>query len=67
MAEPKINVSRFCDIQGVNDIDREILVKKYKGVVATLPEWYDTVTKLGFELHPLKKFDAPASTDAKQK
>lgn len=52
----KINASRFCDLQGVNDFDRLIIEKKFKGQVAFLDEWHVTLTKEGFELHPLKDF-----------
>ena len=52
----KINASRFCDLQGVPDFDRFIIEKKYVGQVAFLDEWHTTLSKEGFELHPLKDF-----------
>jgi hypothetical protein len=55
MPETKINITRFCDLQGVGEFDRAMMEKKYKGLVALYEEWYTTLTKAGFTLHPLKK------------
>lgn len=52
----KINASRFCDLQGVDDFNRHIILRKFKGQVAFLDEWYATLSKEGFELHPMKDF-----------
>lgn len=52
----KINATRFCDLQGVGDFDRNIIERKYRGQLAFLDEWHNTLIKEGFVLHPLKPF-----------
>ena len=51
----KINASRFCDLQGVNDFDRSMIERKYKKDVALYVEWHQTLTKEGFAIAPIKK------------
>lgn len=51
----KMNITRFCDLQGVNDFDRRMMERKFKGLVALYSEWHVTVTKEGFTIGPLKK------------
>lgn len=68
MAETKINITRFCDLQGLNDFDRAMVEKRYKGLVALYEEWHQTLTKAGYTLHPLKKdFCQPAQATTEKK
>jgi len=52
----KINASRFCDLQSVDDFNRHIIERKFRGQSAYLDEWYDTLKKEGFEIAPIRDF-----------
>lgn len=52
----KINASRFCDLQSVDDFNRHIIERKFRGQSAFLDEWYATLSREGFELAPLRDF-----------
>jgi hypothetical protein len=55
MAE-KINASRFCDLQSVDDFNRHVIERKFRGQSAFIDEWHATLLKEGFELKPLRDF-----------
>lgn len=64
----KINATRFCDLQGVSDTDRNIIERKYRKEMALYSEWYATLSKEGFEFGKVKDFTPKKeATDSSKK
>jgi hypothetical protein len=55
MTIEQINISRFCDLQGVDDFNRTLLEKRFGKLLKTYTEWYNTCKEQGFVLTALKK------------
>lgn len=51
----KINIDTFCDLNGVDNGNRTLLNKLYKGKINSYTAWHDLLSK-NFKLHPKKDF-----------
>jgi len=56
----KINVDTFCDLNGVNDSQRSLMNKLYKGKTMSYDEFH-TLLSRNFKLHPKKTFTEPSN------
>jgi hypothetical protein len=55
-----MDISTFCDIQGVSQADRFVLNKKYINEgEKSHSDWYNIISK-EFSLHPKKEFSKPS-------
>ncbi len=52
----KIDISIFCDLNGVNDSDRQLMGKIYKGKFKSYEQWHADLSK-DFKLHAKKDFN----------
>ncbi len=52
----KIDIGIFCDLNGVNDSDRQLMGKIYKGVIKSYDQWHEDLSK-DFKLHEKKDFN----------
>lgn len=68
MPSDKMTAERFCDVQGIPDFERNIILRKWRGQQAYYHEWYATTQKEGFVVGEKKAiFDQPDTKQAENK
>jgi hypothetical protein len=62
-----MNASRFCDVQGIPDFERNVIERKWRGQEAYYHEWYASVVKEGFVVGEKKAEFSVETTASKEK
>lgn len=50
-----ITSNEFCDLQGISDVDRFVINKKFKGIKKSYNDWYNTI-QVDFQVGIKKEF-----------